>query len=75
MKSAAPCPDCKLIQDAETKMFKYGSDTTGWTQSMDSATAKKKHQREHPDAYIPKGYEKPKASTDTTVTNTPKLKQ
>ena len=74
-KSAAPCPDCKLTQDSETKVFKYGSETTGYTTSIDRQTAKSKHQMKYPNAYIPKDYEKPKASTDTTVTNTPKLKQ
>jgi hypothetical protein len=68
-KSAAPCPDCKLTQDTETKMFKYGSDTTGWTQSIDSATAKKKHQREYPESYVPK------MSSDTTSVKMPTLKK
>ena len=64
-KSAAPCPDCKLTQDSETKMFKYGSETTGYKTSSDSSTAKKKHQSAYPDAYVPKA-SVPKLSSDTT---------
>lgn len=64
-KSAAPCPDCKLTQDSETKMFKYGSETTGYKSSSDSNTAKKKHQSAYPDSYVPKA-SVPKLSSDTT---------
>jgi len=72
-KTSTPCPDCKLTQDA-SGTFKYGSDKTGYTTSMDSMTAKKKHRSKYPDAYKPKmempadvkqGY---KAAMDTSST-------
>lgn len=72
-KSAAPCPDCKLSQDA-SGTFKYGSDKTGYTTSIDRETAKKKHQKAYPDAYKPKMEmppevkEKYKAAMDTSST-------
>lgn len=52
-KTSTPCPDCKLTQDA-SGTFKYGSDKTGYTTSIDREAAKKKHQRMYPDAYKPK---------------------
>lgn len=47
-----PCPDCKLTQDAATGQYKYGSDSTGYTSSLDSNTAKKKHRAAYPKAYV-----------------------
>lgn len=48
----APCPDCKLTQDTATGQYKYGSDSTGYTTSIDSNTAKKKHRAAYPKAYV-----------------------
>ena len=49
-----PCPDCKLTQDTSTKQYKYGSDSTGYTTSIDREIAKKKHQQAYPKAYAPR---------------------
>jgi hypothetical protein len=56
----APCPDCKLTQDATGK-YKYGSDSTGYTTSIDRNMAKQKHKQTYPKAY----------ATPTPLTPTP----
>jgi hypothetical protein len=59
----APCPDCKLTQDASGS-YKYGSDSTGYTTSSDREIAKKKHRYSYPESYSnSKQTEKPKVET------------
>lgn len=48
----APCPDCKLTQDTATGQYKYGSDSTGYTTSIDRERAKAKHKQTYPKAYV-----------------------
>jgi hypothetical protein len=47
-----PCPDCKLTQDTATGQYKYGSDSTGYTSSIDRNRAKAKHKETYPKAYV-----------------------
>ncbi len=62
-RGGAPCPDCKLTQDASGS-YKYGSDSTGYTTSSDREVAKKKHRSSYPESYSsPKQTEKPKVET------------
>lgn len=48
----APCPDCKLTLDTATGQYKYGSDSTGYTTSIDRNRAKAKHKETYPKAYV-----------------------
>ena len=75
----APCPDCKLTQDASGK-YKYGSDSTGYTESIDREIAKKKHRSSYPDAYKPSSSipssSTPVSKADSTQTpSVPKIKK
>lgn len=63
-----PCPDCKLTQDTATGQYKYGSDSTGYTTSIDRNRAKAKHKEAYPKAYVTAT---PVSKTDSIPAPTP----